>query len=171
MRPAGCLWRRSPSGRQRLRIEGRAPLRGRAILQEAVTAIDVDILYALTAAANRTHTRVPFPWAGALTGVCLRGDAIGRRTRARSVGGGGRTAVGLTGRSTVGATGIAWRRGIGRRRAIGWRGYRLEERYRLEEAESRTGRLPSLTPAVVAKMPTPAIAIRAMINLPLHQHV
>lgn len=118
MRPAGCLWRRSPSGRQRLRIEGRAPLRGRAILQEAVTAIDVDILYALTAAANRTHTRVPFPWAGALTGVCLRGDAIGRRTRARGVD--GRSAVGLTVRSTVGATGIAWRRGIGRRRAIGW---------------------------------------------------
>ena len=169
MRPAGCLWRRPPSGRQRLRIEGRAPLRGRAILQEAVTAIDVDILYALTAAANRTHTRVPFPWAGALTGVCLRGDAIGRRTRARGVD--GRSAVGLTVRSTVGARGIAWRRGIGRRRAIGWRGYRLEERYRLEEAESRTGRLPSLTPAVVAKMPTPAIAIRAMINLPLHQHV
>jgi hypothetical protein len=110
-----------PSGRQRLRIERRALLRAwlRARPSEAVTAIDVNVGDAFTASFLRTGTRVPLPRARALSGICLRGDVIGRRTRARSVGGGGRTAVGLTGRSTVGATGIAWRRGIGRRRAIG----------------------------------------------------
>jgi len=123
MRPAGISLASLPSGRQRLRIERRALLRAwlRARPSEAVTAIDVNVGDAFTASFLRTGTRVPLPRARALGGICLRGDAIGRRTRARSVGGGGRTAVGLTGRSTVGATGIAWRRGIGRRRAIGWR--------------------------------------------------
>ena len=123
MRPAGISLASLPSGRQRLRIERRALLRAwlRARPSEAVTAIDVNVGDAFTASFLRTGTRVPLPRARALGGICLRGDAIGRRTRARSVGGGGRTAVGLTGRSTVGATGIAWRRSIGWSRAGGWR--------------------------------------------------
>src|SRR5215831_3805146 len=95
------------------------PRWGWAILHKAVTAIEVDMLYALIAATHRTGTRVPLPRAGALAGICLSGDAIGRRTGARGVG--GRGAVGLPGRSTVGATGIAWSWSIGWSRAVGWR--------------------------------------------------
>ena len=95
------------------------PLWGWAILLKAVTAIEVGMLYALIAATHRTGPRVPLPRARALTGICLSGDAMGRRTGARGVDGPG--AVGLTGRSTVGATGIAWRRSIGWSRAVGWR--------------------------------------------------
>src|ERR1700747_3595227 len=49
-------------------------LRGRAILHETVTAIDVDIDHALTAAANRTNTSGPFP-------RCLRSVPLGRIIR------------------------------------------------------------------------------------------
>src|SRR5262249_57291698 len=124
MRPAGISLASLPSGRQRLRIEGRALLRAWlwARPAEAVTAIEVNVGDAFTASFLRTGTRVPLPRAGALSGIGLLGDAIGRRTRARGIGGGGRSAGGLTGRSTVGATGVARRRGIGRRRAIGWGG-------------------------------------------------
>ena len=121
MRPAGISLASLPSGRQRLRIERRALLRAwlRARPSEAVTAIDVNVGDAFTASFLRTGTRVPLPRARALAGICLSGDAIGRRTGARGVDGPG--AVGLTGRSTVGATGIAWRRSIGWSRAVGWR--------------------------------------------------
>src|SRR5215831_18346374 len=50
-------------------------LRGRAILHKTVTAIDVDIDHALTAAANRTNTGVPFP-------RCLCSVPLGRIIRA-----------------------------------------------------------------------------------------
>jgi hypothetical protein len=99
---------------------------GRARRLVAVTAIDVDVGHAHPASLTRTGTRVPLPRARALSGICLLGDAIGRRTRARGVGGSS-APRGLTGRSTVGSTGIAWRlgigwsRAIGRRRGIGWR--------------------------------------------------
>src|SRR5262249_57762911 len=124
MRPAGISLASLPSGRQRLRIEGRALLRAWlwARPAEAVTAIEVNVGDAFTASFLRTGTRVPLPRAGALSGIGLLGDAIGRRTRARGIGGGGRSAGGLTGRSTVGATGVGRGRGIGRRRGIGWGG-------------------------------------------------
>jgi hypothetical protein len=86
---------------------------------EAVTAINVNVGHAHSAAFLWPGTSVPLPRARALTGIGLSGDAIGRRTGAGGVG--GRSAGGLTGRSTVGSTGIAWRRGIGWSRAIGWR--------------------------------------------------
>jgi hypothetical protein len=96
---------------------------GRARRLEAVTAIDIDVSDAHVAPFLRAGTSVALPRARALSGICLRGNAIGRWTRARGVG--GRTGVGLTGRSTVrstvGSSGIAWRRGIGWRRAVGWR--------------------------------------------------
>src|SRR5215472_8972336 len=49
------------------------PLWGWAILHKAVTAIEVDMLYALIAAAHRTGTRVPLP-------RCLRSVRPGRIT-------------------------------------------------------------------------------------------
>src|SRR5262249_39755214 len=49
-------------------------LRGWAILHKTVTAIDVDIDHALSAAANRTNTGVPFP-------RCPRAVRLGRITR------------------------------------------------------------------------------------------
>src|SRR5258708_30909608 len=50
------------------------PLRSRAILHETVTAIDVDIGHALTAAANRADAGGPFP-------RCLRPVPLGRIIR------------------------------------------------------------------------------------------
>src|SRR5262249_61110217 len=99
------------------------------------------MLYALIAATHRTGPRVPLPRARALAGICLTGDAIGRRTGARGVDGPG--AVGLTGRSTVGATGIAWRRSIGWSRGAG-------EPYCACAA---------FTPTAAATSPTPATPI------------
>src|SRR5262249_56600881 len=87
-------------------------LRGRTRRLVAVAAIDINVGDAHPASFIRAGTRVPLPRAGALSGIGLRGDAVGRRTRARGVGGRGRSAVGLTGRSTVGSTGIAGSRGI-----------------------------------------------------------
>src|SRR5262249_32205748 len=87
-------------------------LRLRTRRLEAVSAIDIAVSDAHTAPFLRPRAGVPLPRAGALSGIGLRGDAVGRRTRARGVGGRGRSAVGLTGRSTVGSTGIAGSRGI-----------------------------------------------------------
>src|SRR5262249_61844474 len=91
----GSPWHRSASRGQRLRIEGRALLRAwlRARRLVAVTAIDIDVSDAHTASFLRTGTSVPLPRAGALSGIGLRGDAIGRRTRAGGVGGRGRRAA------------------------------------------------------------------------------
>src|SRR5262249_26102583 len=47
---------------------------GWAILHIAVTPIDIDVGYALIAAANRAGTGMPFPW-------CPRSVPLGRITR------------------------------------------------------------------------------------------
>src|SRR5262244_1516557 len=69
-----------PSGLQRkaplsagLRIKGgrRSSYWGRAILHKAIAAIEVDMLYALIAAAHRTGTSLPFPRATRLRGIHL----------------------------------------------------------------------------------------------------
>src|SRR5262249_61809465 len=97
-------------------------LRLRTRRLEAVTAIDIDVSDAHTAPFLRPRAGVPLPRAGALSGIGLRGDAIGRRTRAGGVGGRGRSAVGLAGGTTGGSTGIAWGRGITWSRGVGGRG-------------------------------------------------
>src|SRR5262249_9061247 len=135
--PAGISLASLPSGRQRLRIERRALLRAwlRARPSEAVTAIDVNVGDAFTASFPRTGPRVPLPRARALTGICLSGDTIGRRTRARGVD--GSSAVGSTGRSTVGPDGYSVETGHRLEQDC-----RLEEGYRLEEPESHTEHAP-----------------------------
>src|SRR5262249_29121470 len=88
---------------------------------EAVTAIKVNVGHAHSAAFFWPGTSVPLPRAGALSGIYLTRNVIGRRTRARGVDEIRAIRLRGTGRSTVDPTGIWGRGGIGRRRAIGWR--------------------------------------------------
>jgi hypothetical protein len=91
-------------------------LRRRARLLVAVTATDIGVFDAHSAAFTRAGTRVPLPRAL----VCsLPRNVIGRRTGSRGVD--ETTAGGLTGGSTVGSAGVPLRRVIRLRRAIGWR--------------------------------------------------
>jgi hypothetical protein len=83
----------------------------------AVTATRIGVLDAHGAAFTRAGSRVPLPRA---LGRCLPRNVIGRRTRARGVDETTAGTGGLTGGSTVGATGVPLRRVICLR-AIGWR--------------------------------------------------
>src|SRR5262249_54285112 len=118
-----------PSGLQRkalrpagLGIKGgrRSSPWGRAILHEAIAAIEVDMLYALIAAAHRTGTSLPVPRATRLRGIRLTRNVIGRRTRARGVDEITARRLRGTGSATVGSPGVSSRRAIGWRRGVGW---------------------------------------------------
>src|SRR5262249_48818484 len=88
--PVYLSGRRASLRPKRLRGLCKFSASGRARRLEAVTAIDVNVGDAHTAPFLRPGTGVPLPRAGALSGIRLRGNAIGRRTRTRGVGGSGR---------------------------------------------------------------------------------
>src|SRR2546430_627226 len=91
-----------------------------ALPLESVATHGVGVGNAHIAPLIRAGSGVPLPWAGALTGIDLTRNVIGRRTRARGVDEITARRSRGTGRATVGATGIFSRRGIRLRRAIGW---------------------------------------------------